>query len=429
MTTAAGHQALIAPDKYRANAARTIGIAAIFAASLATAGWKTSATLSTRAGYDSNVFLQDSAPAPSYSGAVRPRVGSFVGDLAASVAVEGAVSPQLNLAASYAPEAMWFHTQSGEDNVTHRLSLLFSGRGDATTWSLQSAATRIDGASQGPIFGCEGGATAIGGIPLRDRRDAFIERSTFKLTRTRGAWFLRPVATAYFHDFLTKQSSRPGYENYIDRSEYTGGIDLGRNVSAQDRLYLGYRYGRQDQLKLLGVDSPYDWNLQRFLAGFEGVPVAWLKLNLLAGPELRRAARPLPTGCDDDRTVWWLDASASVTAGPRDTIALNARRYAQPSFASFGSYEDITYEGLWRHDFGRGLVANAGYKAYGGKWMATAVRSDWILTPSLALSYALNRRLSLDANWSADRASSRVPAKPGREYVRQLSFLSARYVL
>lgn len=398
------------------------------ATSVVAAEWKTTVSLAARGGYDSNVFLQNSSPAPAMAGAVLPRVGSIVADLSASVGFEGPLTPVVKLAASYSPDAEWYLSEPGENHVTHRASLLFTAGSGHIAWSWQTSATRIDGANESPIFGCEGGATAIGGIPLRDRRDAFIGRSAFKLTYTGGPWFVRPIATAYLHNFLTRQSRVPGYENYIDRSEYVGGADLGRRVCAQSRVYLGYRCGRQNQCDLFGVESPYDWNLQRFLAGFEGTPAGWLKLNLLAGPEVRRAAHTLPAGCDTDRTIWWLDASATLTPGSQDSIVLSARRYAQPSFASLASYIDITYECSWRHVFGQGLTASAGYKAYGGKWIAPAVRSDWILTPSAGLSYSVSPRLSLEANWSRDAATSCVPAKPGREYVRHLTCASGRYM-
>ena len=77
------------------------------------------------------------------------------------------------------------------------------------------------------------------------------------------------------------------YENYIDRQEVSGGLDVGYKVAKQTHVVLGYRYGAQDQGTLLGVNSPYDNSYQRILVGVEGSPVDWLKLAVMGGPDIR----------------------------------------------------------------------------------------------------------------------------------------------
>ena len=95
-----------------------------------------------------------------------------------------------------------------------------------------NAATYIQGSRQGPTFARPDDIPAIGGIPLRDRRAAFIFKNGFRLTQKAGDWFFRPVASFYLHDFLTDlrpnlNSSVFSYENYIDRQEVSGGLDIG----------------------------------------------------------------------------------------------------------------------------------------------------------------------------------------------------------
>ena len=127
---------------------------------------------------------------------------------------------------------------------------------------------------------------AVGGIPLRDRRTAFIYRSNFKLTQTFGKWMIRPVASAYVHRFQTDlRASPPGnppggvYENYIDRQDISGGLDIGYEAVQNLRILAGYRYGRQDQYQgPFGaggaiINSPYGNTYHRVLFGTEGAPI------------------------------------------------------------------------------------------------------------------------------------------------------------
>lgn len=389
--------------------------------------WKATGSFSLKVGYDSNVFVQDTTPDGTIPGAVRPRHGSMITTTGAALGVDGRVIPALKIAAGYTLEDSRYQTASSENNLVHRVSLGLSGSVSGAPWTLQSALTAIDGGEVGPTFGGPGGVAAVGAIPLRDRRAALIERSSFQLIRTSGRWFVRPVATLYVHDFFTQQSRAAGYENYLDRQEWTAGVDFGREMFAGTRFVAGYRYGRQDQLKLYGVDSPYDSSLQRFLVGLEGTPAPWLRLNLLAGPETRRFGNGTAAGFDPGRVLLWIDATAVLTPDPRDTCTMAIRRFEQPAFASCSVYEDITYEISWRRKISNALTAGAGCKLYGGDWPAPVNREDWILTPSLQLSYAFNRHGTIELAYGRDRADSRVPNTAGREYRRELISGTARY--
>lgn len=389
--------------------------------------WKLSTTLTARESYDSNVFLQDTSPDAAIIGALPARRASLVSSVAVSLAGEARPFPALTVAAIYAAEAARFHSAASEDSVVHRLSLNTAGRSGVTNWSWQNSGTWIDGSDESPIFGGPGGAASMAGIPLRDRRDAFVGRSSFKLTHTAGPWLLRPVAAAYLHDFHTRQRRRSGYVNYIDRQELLAGVDLGRAISPTSWFIVGMRAGRQEQLKLHGEDSAYDHRLQRLVAGIEGKLLPFLQVNLLAGPEFRRTSAGTAAGFDRERTRLWLDASAALTLGPRDVLTIAARRFEQPAFASCSVYEDITYELAWRRKISDRLATTAGFKAYGGDWPAPFVREDWIFTSSASAQYAVSRRLVLEFACACERADSRVPATAGREYRRHLASAGLRF--
>jgi hypothetical protein len=382
--------------------------------------WKTSTALSLREAYDSNVFLQDQAPSPAVPGAVPARLGSFVTSLSASLSLEKKPSALLGITASYAPEAVRFHSASSEDHFIHRTALSLGGTAGDVSWSLTNSAIWTDGSVDAPIFGGPGGAPAIGGAPVRDRREAFVDRGTFKLSAVSGRWLARVVAAGYWHDFRTKQTALAGCSNYIDRSEVTGGVEAGYTIAAKTRLFAGFRYGRQNQSRNLGVDSPYDSRLRRFVAGIEGSPRTWLQLNVLTGLETRTFAPRTPAGFDRSRSRLWVDAAATATPTARDTLQFSLRRSALPSSSSVSLYEDTAGEVSWRHQCTDRLSVKSTFRICAAEWCAPAVRRDRIYSPGLQLQYACNPRSTVEAAYNYDRGESLIPATAGREYRHHL---------
>lgn len=407
-------------------------------------GWQLAEKLTLKADvglketYDSNVYLQDVVPAPANVAAakaagfnaVEAKKESFVTSILPSLGLDYQPCAAFRLVAGYSPEITFYHAADSEDYVAHRASLNLSGTIEETKWELLNSFTAIDGSDLGPVFARPGDVPAIGGIPMRNRRDAFISQNTFRVTQPIGEFFVRPIVTAYVHDFGTKQlPSGAGYvyENYIDRQNINGGLDLGIPLGDQTHLIVGYRYGQQDQFKLRGVDSPYDRTYHRLLVGVEGSPAKWVKLSVLGGPDISDYASGTPAGFDDGETVYYIDSSITLLPTSRDTIKFSNVRYQQPAFASVSVYEDITYSVTWKHKFDDNWSANAGFQAYIGDWQAPAVREDWIYTPSVGVTYVHDKHLTADLGYSYDWVDSKVANTPGREFTRHLVWLSAKY--
>jgi hypothetical protein len=385
--------------------------------------WKFSASLSAKEGFDSNVFIQDVSTLASKDSAVTtilPTVGGIFQK-----------TDNFKITLSYAPEFSFYHTASSENSVTHRTSANLGGKFRNANWEFLNSLTWIDGSNQGPIFlpGCD--IPAIGGIPLRDRRDGIVYRNNFKWTQTFGSWFVRPQFTTYVHDFRTEQHARvgvyAGYENYVDRHEVNGGFDLGRKLSGKTWVVLGYRFGHQGQGELLGVKSPFSNNYHRFLAGLEGSPAKWLKLSIQGGPDLRDFYRSPNPAFDKDEMIYYVDAAATIIPGPQDTITIANKRFEQPAFSGPTVYEDIIYDFMWRHRAGSKLSFGAGFRIYGGDWQAPINREDWLFTPSGVLTYAFNKKLSGELAYSYDEAVSAVPNTSGREFTRHLASWAFKY--
>lgn len=416
----------------------------------ADANWSFKADLTLKETFDSNVYIQDEKPTPANTAAaqaagfnpVQAKQQSFVTSILPKFTFDYRPCAAFNVTAGYVPEIVYYHAEPSEDYVGHRGTLNLGGRWDQVTYELLNTMAYIDGNDLGPTFARPGDVPAIGGIPLRDRREAFVFRNGFRLAYPIGDFFLRPVCATYFHDFKTDQRATPAgspfvYENYIDRQDVSGGLDAGYKVADKTFVVLGYRYGAQEQFKLLGVNSPYDSTYQRLLVGVEGTPWDWVKLNVLLGPEFRdfsdRAAQTYPQ-FDDNEQLYYVDASISFLPSTRDTITVANRRYEQPAFSSFSVYEDITYALTWKHKLDAHFTVGAGFQLYIGDWQAPVSREDWIYTPSAMVGYTykkLSAELAYSYDWVANQADvvpgTQTAFAEGREYTRHLVSLSGKY--
>ena len=411
--------------------------------------WNASLSFSVRESYDSNVFLQDVEPSPAGVAAARAAglqpaeagLGSFVTLITPRLDVSFKPSQAFNLSAFYAPDVATYHSADSEDYVAHRTNLNFSGTTESkVAWEQTNTAVYVDGSELGPTFARPGDIPAIGGIPLRDRREQFLLRQGLKLTIPVPGGFIRPVASFYYHDFRTGQRSSPTpslfvYENYIDRSELLGGVDFGYSGTGRTALVLGYRFGSQDQYELLGADSPFDSTFHRILVGVEGAPSDGLKLALSGGPDIRNFRAGTPVGFDRGELLYSIDSSVTILPTQVDTITLLARRYEQPAFSSQSMYEDITYEANWKHRINDHWASGVGFRIYGGDWQAPVQREDWIYTPMASLSYTRDANFSAELGYTYDQADNTVPVAAGsstayadgREFSRSIVSLMARY--
>jgi hypothetical protein len=443
----------------------TLALAALGVTTLPAGAWDlaTNLTLKAEVGvketYDSNVYLQDGEPLPGNVAAaqaagfrpVEANKGSFVTSILPKIGLDFKPCSAFNVALGYAPEISYYHSAHGEDNTAHRGTLNFTGKAGDATWEFANTAIYIDGSTTGPVFARPDDIPAVGGIPLRDRRAAFIFKNGFKITKPVGDWFFRPVATSYIHDFKTDQlyqtsaqKSQFSYENYIDRQEISGGLDVGYQVAKGTHLVLGYRYGRQEQYKGYDgagrfVSSPYDSTFHRFLVGVEGSPAPWLKLAALAGPDLRvwddpaRLRQMYPT-FDHNKMLYYFDVSATVIPTKQDTVTLKSLRYEQPSFASFGMYEDTKTDLAWKHKFTDQFTAGVGFTLYIGDWQQPVHRDDWIYTPNVSLAYAFTKHLSGEFAYSYDWVDSKFhdtysePLTKNHEFTRHLASLGVKYI-
>jgi hypothetical protein len=396
--------------------------------------------------FDSNVYIQNLAPTSNVPGAVPAKKESFATTVSPRLFLNCQPCAAFQAALAYTPDFTWYDSAPSEDNLTHRLGVNLGGAMEQATWDLQNSFVYIDGSTEGPIFGRPGDVPAIGGIPLRDRRAAFMYRSAFRFSQQFGKWLVRPVAAACVQDFRTELRPTPAgaayvYENYIDRQDLSGGLDVGYEVAKDLRIILGYRYGQQGQATApcgpggTTIPSPYGNAYNRILAGAEGGPLPWLKMGILAGPDIRHFYHDIP-GFDADELLYYVDAFVTFLPSSEDTITLSNKRFEQPAFSSFSMYQDITYDLTCRHTFSSHWAAAAGFRLYIGDWQAPVNRDDWIYTPMATVAYTYNKHLSAEAvysyDWAQNRVSTTAPGATfaeGREFTRHLVSLAVKYSL
>ncbi len=411
-------------------------VAAICGTESQAQGWQLASNLTLKADltlketFDSNVYLQHEKPSPAVADAAQPGQESLVTSVTPSLALDWRPMPEFNFGAAYAPEVNTYHSESSESHVAHRASLRFQGVVRIVTWQMQNSFTWIDGSREGLTFGAPGGAPAIGGIPLRDRRAAFIYRNSFGAFHKHGDWFFRPAVSSYIHDFQTERRSPatdPFYQNYVDRNDFNVGLDVGYKAFKEGYVFVAYRFGWQHEPSLPSQSYDYSNDYRRLLLGFEGKITDWLSLNLFIGPDWRDFNHDPPDGFDSQHVKLFVDGTAVLTLTKSDTVTLTAKRFEQPAFGAPSAYEDITYEISWRHRLSEKFTSVAGFKAYGGVWESPVKREDWIFTPSAALNYKHNQHLSAELAYSYDWADSRIPNTEGREFTRHLVALGVKY--
>lgn len=390
-----------------------------------------SAALAARVQADDNVFLQNDAPlaAGQTRAALPAHAGDVVADLGLNLGLKWKLGPALALGASYAPEIFRYSRHSSENHTDHRLGLAAIGAADGWQYETRASLLLTDGSRDSPVFNRLGGAPSIGGEPVRARRAQDLLKVNGRLTRVWAGGFVRGVLAGYEQDFHTRERAIPGYANYVDRSEWSGGADLGWNVRPGLALVAGARYGRQRQANLFGVPLNYTNTFTRWLAGVEGAVAPGWKFSLLAGPDVRRFGSAVYANFDRrQRTAYW-EGAVAWEPRPADTLAFTAKHYLWLSSAGRGAYLDTVYDLAWNHRFGPAwsLTAGANYHTGNAAHYNSVPRHDAIYTGRVALARTLGLHTKLEVSLLHDWGESFVPRTPGREYRRWLSTLGVAH--
>lgn len=374
--------------------------------------WTPVLSLSLDAYYDSNVYIYE------------------FGDLAGQDSMVTQIEPEMgarwkdeddepsDFLFSYHPRFTWFHSEPSEDHITHAVDCRHSGRSGIFSWEMNGRMAYVDGDRQGLLYVGPGGAPAIGGFQVRDRRESFFAKETIRLRWDLGPVFVRPLVEGYIHDFMTIHEPLPGYCNYLDRERFECGLDLGVSVVPGLWLVGGYRAGVQKQDTTQWHPIHYSNDYQRALAGLEGEPLPWLKLSFLIGPSFHRFNDTVAPYFSRNQNRVFVDACVTVKPTRQDTCTIRLGRYEEMISSACGAYEDIQYRANWEHRFTDSISAAADFWVYRGEFEAPHFRDDTIYTPSLKVTWKLSKHLSATAGYTYQWVESDLPATPAREYYR-----------
>ena len=433
------------------------------AATVAT-GWQKPAWLAdlsagVKESYDDNVL--------AVSGDGMAKHGSSITTLAPKVGFNfapllGAQKTLTTLSLVYAPEFNFYQEASSESYNAHKLANVIKGKSGDFSFSLDNAFLFNDGDNVGPVYALNQGAAGTGQLDknrsayatayARERRRQIQDRTAIVFQYDLGQFFLRPTASFLYYDFMTdlhKTSAAPykGYQNYADRSDVNGGLDLGYNVVKDIAFTVGYRFGHQDQQAYdATVDAAKGPNggqqqssadYQRVLFGFEGKPLKWLTAKLAMGPEFRAYNGAAPVA-DANALNYYGEASLTAAIDKTQTLAFSYKHWQWVSSTGKIPYADntfaLTYHWNVTKQLGLDLGAKYLYSDYNcgsTAWTGGSnLRNDAVYVGSIGVSYAFTPHLSANVGYAADLGRNQqdnAVAADYRNYDRQLVSLGVNY--
>jgi opacity protein-like surface antigen len=387
--------------------------------------------------YDDNLFMVENgkyANRSSWVTTVSPKAGFNLVPLLG----EQTVLQALSLA--YAPDFSFFHEEDSEDFTAHKLNLNLKGKTGNFSFSAENGFSYIDGEDEAPTYDRGRNAYAIAGP--RERREQFQDRAKITLQYDKEKWFVRPTASLLYFDLRTDLRNVAGYDNYCDRYDVNGGLDLGYKIMPKAAVTLGYRYGHQDQQQFsfdaAHLSSPSDYH--RVLFGFEGKPLDWLTISVQAGPDFRsyeENSATHTTPLDDlDETTYYAEASLAAEVTKNDVISFKYKQWRWLSSVGKLPALDSTFDLGYKHKFTSQLSMDLGARLLESDYtianVASGNRIDQLYTFSAGVTYAFTSHLSASLAYSLDLGLNDTDgltsaAASDREFERNLVSLGATY--
>jgi hypothetical protein len=251
----------------------------------------------------------------------------------------------------------------------------------------------------------------------RERRDQTQDRGSGFVQYDAGGVFVRAATALSVIDidtykFNTSAAPYKGYQDYVNRYDWNGGLDLGLRVTPGWAVTLGYRDGLQYQPQFshaINNDSHASSNhYRRVLLGLEG-NIPWLTVRLAAGPDFRSFNPDTPIS-DLRTTRFYGDASATARLPGTQTLTLAYKEWIFVSSTGLVPYQDtgasLAYHWSPMTQFGLDLGArylNHNY-TLGNDTAGTApsLRDDGAWVWTAGLSYSLAKGLTAGLGFSEE---------------------------
>ena len=392
--------------------------------------WLTDLSIGFKESYDSNLLL-GGASLPQLTGAsagltAQTTKSSWVSTISPKIGIDfvpllGDQKVFQTLAIGYAGDYSIYSDDSAESNYAHRFLTSVKGKLDAFKFSLDNTFAYIDGSNIAPFY--PGGyrsayATAV----PRERRNQFQDRSKVFVQYDNGKFFVRPIASLLYYNLNTVKQNITGYQNYANRSDVNGGLDLGYKVLPDIAATIGYRYGSQYQ-------QQFSWDLHsasntynRVLFGAEGKFQKWLTFQFQLGPDFRSydgvAVSHLTYVNYQSPVVFYGDASVAAQITSVDKLTFLFKDWRWVSSTGLVPYQDSSYSLTYSRKLGdhfsaslQTIAADSNYTS--AQRTTSGQRNDWMFTVSPGVTYTFNSHFSAtvaySANWGVNGLDGPIP--------------------
>ena len=417
--------------------------------------WLTDLGLGTKESYDDNLLGVSGnglTPKSSWISTISPKVGFNFAPLL------GDQKTLQTLSLTYTPDFNYFHDAPSQNYNAHQISDTIKYQVGNFSYAVDNAFLGNDGNHQAPIYALNQTANQLDKyrnnfahrLP-RERLAQIQDRATVLLQYDWDKIFVRPMASLLYYDLDTdwhnaKNSPWKGYQNYTDRSDVNGGVDLGYKLTKKLAATVGYRYGSQYQQQLptaIDTDNHYSSSeYQRVLLGLEGKPFNWLNVKLGGGPDFRSYNSLAPIN-DHNPVTYYGEAVLTATLTPSQTLTFSYKQWQWVSSTgkvpTFESTYGLTYH--WNatkrlgFDLG-GKVQESDYtigNEVTPSGQNSSLRDDLEYEFSGGVTYAFNSHFSANLAYNYDIGANgfdNLPASLGpsyRDFKHQLVSLGLRF--
>ncbi len=408
--------------------------------------WLNELSLGLKEGYDDNVYLSgaDQRFMPpgkvslkgrdSWVTTVSPRIGFDFRPLL------GGTNTVQALSLNYTPDFVTYHAANTESHQAHRFANAIKLQHEAFSMQVDHSFYYIHGPRLGPSY--PGGLlNAYSTVTVRERREQFQDRAKVNLRYDQDAWFARPTASLLYYELMTVQrptTTAECYQNYPDRYDVNGGMDMGYKFSPDLAAVIGYRYGHQYQQQFSWdkYSTPSDY--QRVLLGLEGRIGKWLKFEGLFGPDFRSypgdTATHITPVRDHHPVKFYGEAGVAIEPTSNDTITFKFKRLQWVSSVGRLPCQDMVFDLNYRRKLTDQLWLDLGGRAFNSDYtsasLASGARSDWMITPAIGLRYAFTTQFSMDLGYSVDlgrNAQDGIVNPETRDFIRHIVSLGAQF--
>ncbi|MFH0995358.1 MAG: hypothetical protein V1844_07680 [Pseudomonadota bacterium] len=383
--------------------------------------WLTELSLELKESYDDNL--------QGVSGDGMPKSYSWITTLTPKIGLD--LAPLINnqrvlqvLSLNYEPAFASYSQASDENNLAHRILNKIKAKSDNISFSMDNSFTYIDGSSVAPIYPAPDNVRSSYAHTMpRERRNQYQDRTKIEIQLDWYPYFVRPTGSLQYWDMLTDQRATSGYQNWVDRYEINGGVDFGRSISSQLAVFMGYRYGRQYQDKVINSVYSSTNDYHRALIGIEGKLFNRLTLSLLGGPDFRKYDDTAPVN-DKNQVNFYGEASLTGELSKQDTVTFKYKGTRWISSTGQIPTFDSSFDLGYRHKFDATWIwnlncqiKNADYTIGNlNKGSAPSLRNDWLYAFSTGLSHDFNAHIGINISLAANLGRNAQDGIPNANY-------------